>query len=414
MINMIRALAVALIACGIGLLVSSLIRGYTTWTNNESIPCIMGKSFKLLDGVWAPRNIYLNVVVERGEADIKLYSNGKFLREWNNTNGFIERLQITERGHSYLLIKMIKADRNCTVSAKISFYGMERDLLSHAVFILIIGIILYILSMVKERRVALIAILIFFVLSIRPVYSVPVWMKPGTYAVYTANSFMSIMFVNGTIIQGDWKSYLMWKCINISGSQATLLVNFTLVNSSGKIVLSVMDYVRVNLNNRKVYYKGKEIGMTAMFLWPIPHKYEEVNLTRVYEKNIKGKVEKTNVMFIPGYGHQKAVSVRYNYTVVGFFNNHNYTLQGEGVSVLYDTDTGILLCGELDLEPLFIVAGVNTMTGNHVTLKKTNVDIGPSDMATEIYFLAMKILFVAIVIAPIVIAIYILRRKRSH
>lgn len=410
---MSRALAVVLIACGLGLLISAIARGYTTQTIEASVPSYTNGSFKLLDGVWAPRSVYLNVVIKGGRANIRLYSDDRVLKEWLDTRGIIERLRIDKRGYSYLLVELVEASEDCEVNIKASFYGLEKDLLVHAFLLIILGAILYASSVIWDKRKTTLLILFpLFVASIQLASSSPIWFEPGVYASYKASGFMSVMLVNGTIIQGEWNSYLLWRCINISDSWATLIVNLTLTDANDTRIISGVDYVKINLENRSVQYKGEEVGITAVFLWPIPEKNDPIDLTKIYETTIKGRVGDNVITLIPGYGYQETFTVSYNYTLIGVFDSHNYTLQGENISRRYDTDTGIFLYGGLDLEPLLLVAGVKAITGNYMVLKKTSIDIGPSDIATEIYYTIMKILLAILIVAPIVIAILLFKKFR--
>jgi len=75
-----KILAIILVACGIGILLATIVRGYNTMTLKASVS-VIGESRKVLEGIWASREVYLNVIIRGGKIDVSLYSNGKLLKK---------------------------------------------------------------------------------------------------------------------------------------------------------------------------------------------------------------------------------------------------------------------------------------------------------------------------------------------
>ena len=399
-----------MLACGLGLLLASLVRGSKTLTIEELATLGNERSLNFLEGVWAPRSIYLNVVTEDCRVNASLYSARRLLKKWSNSRGFISRLSIKDRVWSYLTITSAKPGENCKVFVRASFYGFEKDLLKHASLMMILGIFIYIISIFIEKRKILIAItLIFLYIPGSLTYGIPNWLEPGTYAKYKGRVIF-LRWINTTSVEGSWNMYFSWKCLNVTDESATLLVNLTLVDvNSSKTFLSWSGYVEINVETREVYYKGKNMGVTSIYLWPSPSRGRRVKLIKIGNYTIYGNVSGVDAYSTDCCGPQEAIKVNYTFSLT--FPVGGVSGSGE---LYYDIDTGLLLSLS-ELDPLFLVAGFYILFGPS-SLSDTNIDIGPSYAPIMIRYLLIRILFYIMIVSPLIIAIvtYILIRKKGR
>jgi len=266
---MLRALAVILVACGLGLLIAAVARSSTEVISLE-VRLARGftGSLRVLEGVWAPRDVYMVVVAEGCKVDAVLYSGGRVLGEWRNSSGFITRVSLRRREYSYL--QLVGPGAECKVRVNAQFYGLERDLLVHSAVLIIAGAVLYAAHRIRGRRAS--AVLALLLVSLYPGEAVcaPPWLKPGAYARYRMPKVFYVILVNGTIIWGPWSGNFSWTCINVSGDLATLLVNLTL--SSHNATILWRGYVRLNTETREVYYRGRGWASRRSTFGPHPRR----------------------------------------------------------------------------------------------------------------------------------------------
>ena len=93
-----------------------------------------------------------------------------------------------------------------------------------------------------------------------------------------------------------------------------------------------------------------------------------------------------------------------------YANGSETTLSVVGLTD-YDTDTGIILDGLWVSDPLFLIADIKMMIVD-LNLIETNIDIGPSDIATEIQSWLARILVISIIITPIILVSYIIYKRK--
>ena len=194
-------------------------------------------------------------------------------------------------------------------------------------------------------------------------------------------------------------------------SKALFLINVTLIGvDKASPSFSRTGYMEIDLETREVYYKDKRIGVTAIFLWSIPEQEEKIEITRIDNLTIYGKVKETRIQHIRGYGFQKSIHIYYSYSLTGVFKGLNQLIDIE-TDAYYDIDTGIMLEGSFSPDPLLLIAEVKDLDA-YIEIIKTNVDIGPSDALTELGTTILRILYIAFLVSPIILAIFILRKIR--
>ena len=108
----LRSLSTILIACGISILLVSILRGSDTISLSKTITS--NKPIKIFKGIWPPRNVYLSLATNNCKVCVQLISNDNILKEWRNTSGFIDRIEIMKRGYAYLLITPSSKNKNYT------------------------------------------------------------------------------------------------------------------------------------------------------------------------------------------------------------------------------------------------------------------------------------------------------------
>ena len=403
---MLRALAVILVACGLGLLLAVVARSSTEVISLE-VKFAKGftRSLRVLEGVWAPRDVYMVVVAEGCRVDAVLYSGGRVLGEWRNSSGFITRVSLRRREYSYLQLAGPGAE--CKVRVNAQFYGLERDLLTHSVTLVIAGVLLYAAHRVWRRRALTMLALLLTSLYPGEAVCAPPWLKPGAYARYRLPKVFYVILVNGTIIWGPWSGNFSWTCINVSGELATLLVNLTL--SSHNATILWRGYVRLNTETREVYYGGERLGITALYIWPPPQEGGEVELLEYRGRMILGDALETRVIDTWCCGPQRAVVVNGSCPLtIG-------KLRGKvDIMYAYDLETGLLMDSLPQLDPLTLCAGVVLTFPDFAFLEDANIDLGPPDFATLLKYMLIKLLFALLIASPLIIAAYIiLRRRRS-
>jgi len=169
--------------------------------------------------------------------------------------------------------------------------------------------------------------------------------------------------------------------------------------------------MEIDLETREVYYKDKRIGVTAIFLWPVPEKEEEIMMAETDNLTIHGKVREIRVQHIRGYGFQKLIQVEYNYSLTCIYKGR-YTSIVRSVVVYYDIDTGIMVKGILPPEPLLLIADIMAIAP-YVRIVKTDVDIGPSDTMFELGTIILRILYIVLLVSPIILAIFVIIKRRE-
>ncbi len=404
-----KLIAFILIACGLGLLIASLIRGYFSYSIDQEY-VFKGESIKVLKGIWSPRNIYLSVNVNKGELDIFLYSNGKIVKSWKSTNGFIDRANINVRSYSYLLLRPLNNTIPYKVEIKITFYGLEKDMLLHAFILLISGFILLLINIIKRKYLLALCFIFLIFINLPYVRSKPNWLSKGVYAKYKGEGFEDILLNNGTVIFGGWSLILFWRYEGSENGLEKFLVNISIY---GNTTFSFVDYVYIDTDSRKLYYNNREIGITSIFLNKVSSYKEKdrIFLSSFDTTKITGAVTGTRVYPITGYGYQKTIEVTYNFSRNTLYHGKKYKMGIYGAPLYYDVDTGILLKGAFELDPLLYILGITILHGGEIILVETNIDIGPSDTASELRYLLGRILYIMIIVAPIIVASYIIYRK---
>lgn len=412
-----KSIGVILIAFGIGIFIAGILRGYVSDTISLDSHVESSRPVKILEGIWSPRKVYLNIKVYGGRADILLYSNGAVLKIWNNTFGFIDRVDIASRSYSYLLI--IPHTKINRISQKVTFYGVEKDVLVNGFVIIILGIVIYIIGCVRRKELLIILIILFssvILLKMDKSYAIPNWFNRGVYAKYKGRIEGEVLLLyNDTVISGNWEVYIYWRCIEINNDMAKLFINITLRSLDNiSPTLSYIDYILLNISSRKVFYKGREIGITSMFLEEIPRENQKITLIKTENYEVIGTVDKIRIIPTYNFGFQKVVDIRFNISTTGTFINGSKIKLSYDSSLEYDVDTGILLKGGWTSDPIFlIIAGIKMMflTPN-IYLEETNVDIGPSDTAIEIQVWLGRTLFVLAIISPIIFVGYIIYKRK--
>ncbi|HDJ89467.1 MAG TPA: hypothetical protein ENG40_02075 [Thermoprotei archaeon] len=407
-----KSISIILIVFGIGIIVAEIFRGYVSDTaSGEGL--IEGQPIRILEGIWSPRKVYLNIKVYGGSVDILFYSNGIVLKRWNNTTGFIDRIDILRRGRSYILI-MPRTNKTCRVSVRTTFYGVEKDILTHGFIFIILGTMIYMISFVKLRRFLPYTLFLLLLFNINIFYATPNWFKQGIYARYASKIIddVSILFKNNTVINGKWKVYVYLKCSDIDGDMAKLFVNITLIGLNNfSPTFSRADYVLLNLSSRRIFYKGKNIGITCIFLEDIPKEGEKIALIEIDDYKVNGTVKRIKIIPMNNFGYQNAIAVKFNITMNGVYANGSETTLSVVGLTDYDTDTGIILDGLWVSDPLFLIADIKMMIVD-LNLIETNIDIGPSDIATEIQSWLARILVISIIITPIILVSYIIYKRK--
>jgi len=80
----------------------------------------------------------------------------------------------------------------------------------------------------------------------------------------------------------------------------------------------------------------------------------------------------------------------------------------------YDLETGLLVDSLPQLDPLTLCAGVVLTFPDFAFLEDANIDLGPPDFATLLKYMLIKALFALLIASPLIIAVYVvLRRRRS-
>ena len=277
------------------------------------------------------------------------------------------------------------------------------------------GIIVYIINSIGRRSLLFAIILLILFGSISNFYASPNWFNPSVYAKYKArleDGF--ILFNNNTIIRGNWDVYIYWECIEVVNDDiARLFINITLVGlDNTSPTFSCTDYALLNISSRKVFHGNREVGVTSIFLEEIPRENEEILLFRIGSYKVNGTVDVIRVIPTDNFGFQKAICIKFNISMSGLLNKRKFRLEVRS-SLKYDDDTGLLLDdSSWTSDPLLFIVGIKMIFVSDISLIETNIDIGPSDIITEIRIWLSRVLFVTVIISPIVLVSYIVYRRK--
>lgn len=326
-------------------------------------------------------------------------------------------------------------------------YGIETDLLYLSLIILGLGAIVTIASLIPKgssrRKQSLsdksvvrsvvppVAVLALLLLSL-PIAScvaqsssilAPIWMEEGTYANYDLTPSTSysngvpekditVFFLNGTIIKyrNVTSAFFQWECVQLRGDMATLNVSYSITSDLESYNFYTSALVDVNIASRGVYLQnGTLIGTTNLWLPSSPEEGQEVVLWDMPPERVTANVTTSfnGEELFSGQTPQGAQRYFRLENIGGTMNGMEVgdaEFQGGG----YEYDTGLMLWGDLTLEPMRTALGIQLY--NFPLSMTTNVDMGPVLVVIDWSY----VLGVAAIVGSIVIvaALMIKRHRR--
>ena len=331
-----------------------------------------------------------------------------------------------------------------------SGYGIETDLLYASLGIIVLGAVVTIVGLIPKGNsgqkrsastksvavpVALLALLILSMpIAVCTAQSssmlAPGWMKEGTYVDYDltphgmsytdgvldTSKSITANFLNGTTIKHNnvTSATLRWECIHLSGDMATLNVSYTITSDLPSDNFYTSALIDVNTASRNVYLQnGTLIGTTNLWLPSSPAEGKEVVLWDMppdkVTANVTAKMPNGENIWT-SETPQGAQTAFQTVNVAGTINGKDYSYSGFIGNGMYEYDTGLMLYGDLTLEPMHTALGINLYDPlNSIT---TNVDMGPARTVINwSYWLGVAAIVGAIVVIA-VLAVVRRRRKR--
>jgi hypothetical protein len=236
----------------------------------------------------------------------------------------------------------------------------------------------------------------------------PTWLKEGIYVKYTTDQVGYAYLANNSHPLGSdtlsfWNATFGWRCISINDTVAKLAVILNYVGkelngiSLGNATLQLTSEVYVDLSTRAVYdLNGSLLGTTHMWVPANPSEDQDVVVWDVPPDKVVLPAKCNDVWFLTIQGKQDGFSLEGTATING--KPRNFLL-------LCDQDTGLMVDGSFEWDPILTGAGVNALLLNGlVLLSDTNIDLGstydPTNWSIIITFailplLAFIVLFVA-------------------
>lgn len=237
----------------------------------------------------------------------------------------------------------------------------------------------------------------------------PTWMKPSAYTEYKSEP-IGLFFLNGSTsmtmdIEGD-RIIFRWECIELNDATAKLEVSLDFGEGDKGIHLS--DVIYVDTISRDVFLSnGTLIGTTRLWFPASPTQDQELIFWDF-------PPEKIVTIADTGSPNKPQVTATIQGVQNFFFVEASGEIRGEQnfiPSSAYDFDTGVLILGFLDFEPMLLALGIKKVIGS-AELVATNIDLGPREI---IYDIRAALPYVAIIVALtlIFVAVYWQRRKKK-
>jgi hypothetical protein len=347
---------------------------------------------------------------------------------------------------------------NETVEYLISYsgYGIETDLLYASLGIIVLGAVVTIVGFIPKgnraqkqsattKGMALPATAVALLILLVPIAActaqstsllAPSWMKEGTYVTY--NFLYGTFYSNGVLdtsravnlLNDTFVKYnnvtsmaLRWECIKLTGDMTTLNVTYTITSDLPSDNFYASALVDVNTATRSVYLQnGTSIGTTHLWLPSRPAEGQEVVLWDMppdkVTANVVTKLSNGDNMWMSEtpQGAQTAFSLE---NVADFrFGGESFTITGPSRLVdfmsigngAYEDDTGLMLQGDLRVDPLSTALGMYLGYAHNVV--STNVDMGPALTVIDwSYWLSLAAVAGAIVAIAVMMVVK-RRRKR--
>ncbi len=349
-----------------------------------------------------------------------------------------------------------------------SGYGVETDLLYASLGIIALGAVVTIVGFIPKgnrskkrsastKSVGVSAAAVALLILLVPIAActaqstsllAPNWMKEGTYVNYDltpngdeykngvlqTSKSVYLTFLNST--DGSGVEYnnvtsvvFRWECIKLSGDMATLNVSYAITSALPSDNFYTSAIVNVNTATRSVYLQnGTLIGTTNLWLPSRPAEGQEVILWDMPPDKVTATITKSyngDNSWTPETS-QGAQTIFQFANMAGTLDGEDFNLKaGESFSFIgpskvgefssrlssssYEYDTGLLLVGNLNVEPMYTALGLNFMWFNSMT---TNVDMGPARTVIDwSYWLSLAAVVGAIVAIAVVVVVK-RRRKR--
>lgn len=248
--------------------------------------------------------------------------------------------------------------------------------------------------------------MIWFILSIYLISAVeagqfaPHWLKEGTYVKYTTDK-LGYAYISNNSALSFWNATFCWNCVNINETVAKVKVTFdyvgkTLDNSSlGNATLRLTGDVYVILSTRTVYgLNGSLLGTTHIWIPANPAEGQEVVVWDIGSDKVTLPAQVNNVWIQTIQGKQAGFILDGNGSING--NSRNF-------GVLCDLDTGLMIDGSFEWDPIMTGAGINALLLNgHIILSDTNIALGPAydptNWSTIISLITLPILAFAVLL----------------
>ncbi|MCW4047785.1 MAG: hypothetical protein NWE99_09565 [Candidatus Bathyarchaeota archaeon] len=348
-----------------------------------------------------------------------------------------------------------------------SGYGIETDLLNASLGITAVGAIVTIAGLIPKRNrshkrsiaakgvaapaAAVTLLILLGSIAVCTAQSTsmlaPSWMKEGTYVNYDltptgaeykngvlqTSKSIYLTFLNSTDGSGiEYHNvtsvFLRWECIKLSGDMATLNITYTIISDLPSDNFYTSALVDVNIASRSVYLQnGTLIGTTHLWLPSSPAERQEVVLWDMppdkVTANVITKMPNGDSMWTLETS-QGAQTIFQLANVSGTLDGEDFSFEGDfritGPSRIgefmcigmgtYEYDTGLMLAGDLNVEPVYNALGLKSGWFNSMT---TNVDMGPERTIIDWnYWLSLAAVVGAIVIIAAVLMINRRRRRK--
>lgn len=211
---------------------------------------------------------------------------------------------------------------------------------------------------------------------------VPTWLKEGAYVKYTTDQVGYAYLANNSQPSCSdtlsfWNATFGWSCVSINNTVAKLEVTLDYVGkelngvSLDNATLQITGEVYVELATRAVYDLNTSLlGTTHMWVSSDSSEGQDVLVWAVPPDKVVLPAKCKDVWFSTIQGKQDGFSLQGTITI----NNETRNLL-----LLCDQDTGLMVDGSFEWDPILTGAGINALLLNGiVVLSETNINFGPT------------------------------------
>ncbi|MGB9914879.1 MAG: hypothetical protein ACPLIG_03905 [Candidatus Bathyarchaeales archaeon] len=258
--------------------------------------------------------------------------------------------------------------------------------------------------MQKIIRVCLLTVYLIYVANLMLVYAnqSPTWLREGTYVKYsTDRDGYAYLFSDSDLssnVLSFWNATFGWRCISVNETIAKLEFTFDYIGkklnnvSLENATLKLAGEIYVHLPTRRVYnLNGSILGTTHMWLTSNPSEGQEVVVWDMPPEKVTLPAKVNNVWFQTIQGKQQGFIVEGTGIVRG--KPKNFLL-------LCDLDTGLMVDGNFEWDPIMTVAGIKVLLLNgRIILSDTNIMLGSAfEQSTGSFIFVLSLPILAFVV----------------